>query len=168
MPHLGRRYPVFNPARIINTFWNWPLLPGTEYQWLCDGWLGLAASTTPTSGRGLLPTVYAPGSTTINWESVLATYLGLPLTLVQSVALNGSGNATAWSLSLFYDLSLCFSWLENGNGPDAAEFLDWPAGSLYSPGPSAAILHPFHAMTSGVVPWTASPKPPIPLGLGLA
>lgn len=61
MPHRGRTYPFFNPARVFEPIEIWPLYAPTEWKWSVTSWAGAYGGFFPTSGRGMFPT-WSPSS----------------------------------------------------------------------------------------------------------
>jgi hypothetical protein len=72
MAHRGKLYPVFNPARCLVQDASWPQWFATEYRFEAREWSGALGSLCPPTGRGVVPTGYTLGDTTIRYRKTFS------------------------------------------------------------------------------------------------
>jgi hypothetical protein len=162
MAHIGRKFPIYTPSRILNPFLVGQAGSGTELVWEVESWRGLAAAGAANNTRGIFPLGYSAGDRLVQYQGPLVTWLGTPVVLTVTFTLNVPSTDLIFGWSIDWGSSNCAANL-------SVQLLTSMNGQVFAindvdtHGPSYAVLSMFGTNAQfGAVPWTYTPPPPMP------
>jgi hypothetical protein len=160
MVHLGRHYPFLNRFRVIAAELYWPSWPPTEMAWGVESWEGAEAHLCPTTGRGLLPNMYMVGERSITWAGPIATLTEGLLSWKVELGVRADGLTQFARADLLIAGASCLYFAQEPYGVGALGTWSWEMEMGPTPGGPPAPVEPYAINAFGVVPWSATPKPP--------
>lgn len=139
MVHVGKRWPIYNPARCWWQYESYPYLPPTEMRILEATWTGPLASLGPTTGRGIVPIPFVDSATAPRYQGTWDLAGGNTMTVWWELGYDNSSANVYFSGGLLFNGVTQITWSEL-----SVVFVTAPFFELTMPAPpnSGAVLAP--------------------------